>query len=87
MGIRYLRPHKVVGCKGLVVFQASKESARAELPSDFASHSTAALPGLTGGKPRLRGISQRANHYLRRQMIHGARRSQPVGEPRRSRPD
>lgn len=27
----------------------------------------------TGGKPRLGGIGQRANHYLRRQMIHGAR--------------
>jgi hypothetical protein len=35
MGIRYLRPHKVIGRKGLVVFQASKEAARAELPSDF----------------------------------------------------
>ena len=27
----------------------------------------------TGGKPRLCGIGRRANHYLRRQMIHGAR--------------
>jgi transposase len=27
----------------------------------------------TGGKPRLAGIGRRANHYLRRQMIHGAR--------------
>lgn len=27
----------------------------------------------TGGKPRLGGIRRRANHYLRRQMIHGAR--------------
>jgi transposase len=27
----------------------------------------------TGGKPRLGGIGQRANHYLRRQMIQGAR--------------
>lgn len=27
----------------------------------------------TGGKPRLGGIGSRANHYLRRQMIHGAR--------------
>lgn len=27
----------------------------------------------TGGKPRLGGIGRRANHYLRRQMIHGAR--------------
>lgn len=26
----------------------------------------------TGGKPRLGGIGRRANHYLRRQMIHGA---------------
>lgn len=27
----------------------------------------------TGGKPRLGGIGRRANHYLGRQMIHGAR--------------
>ena len=27
----------------------------------------------TGGKPRLGGIGHRANHYLRRQLIHGAR--------------
>src|SRR3546814_12898812 len=27
----------------------------------------------TGGKPRLGGIGNRANHYLRRQLIHGAR--------------
>jgi len=27
----------------------------------------------TGGKPRLGGIGRRANHYLRCQMIHGAR--------------
>ena len=27
----------------------------------------------TGGKPRLGGIGRRANHYLRRQMLHGAR--------------
>lgn len=27
----------------------------------------------TGGKPRLGGIGSQANHYLRRQMIHGAR--------------
>jgi transposase len=27
----------------------------------------------TGGKPHLGGIGRRANHYLRRQMIHGAR--------------
>ena len=27
----------------------------------------------TGGKPRLGGIGKRANHDLRRQMIHGAR--------------
>ena len=27
----------------------------------------------TGGKPQLGGIGRRANHYLRRQMIHGAR--------------
>lgn len=27
----------------------------------------------TGGKPRLGGIGRRANHYLRKQMIHGAR--------------
>lgn len=27
----------------------------------------------TGGKPRLGGIGRRANHYLRRQMTHGAR--------------
>ena len=27
----------------------------------------------TGGKPRLGGIGRRANHYLRRQIIHGAR--------------
>jgi transposase len=27
----------------------------------------------TGGKPRLGGIGRRANHYLRRQMIHRAR--------------
>ena len=27
----------------------------------------------TGGKPRLGGIGRRANHYRRRQMIHGAR--------------
>jgi transposase len=27
----------------------------------------------TGGKPKLGGIGRRANHYLRRQMIHGAR--------------
>jgi transposase len=27
----------------------------------------------TGGKPRLGGMGRRANHYLRRQMIHGAR--------------
>jgi transposase len=27
----------------------------------------------TGGRPRLGGIGRRANHYLRRQMIHGAR--------------
>lgn len=27
----------------------------------------------TGGKPRLGGIGRQANHYLRRQMIHGAR--------------
>jgi transposase len=27
----------------------------------------------TGGKPRLGGIGRRANHYIRRQMIHGAR--------------
>lgn len=27
----------------------------------------------TGGKPRLGGIGGRANHYLRRQLIHGAR--------------
>lgn len=27
----------------------------------------------TGGKPRLGGIGKRANHYLRRQLIHGAR--------------
>ena len=26
----------------------------------------------TGGEPRLGGIGRRANHYLRRQMIHGA---------------
>jgi transposase len=25
----------------------------------------------TGGKPRLGGIGRRANHYLRRQMVHG----------------
>ena len=29
----------------------------------------------TGGKPRLGGIGRRANHYLRRQMIHGAARA------------
>ena len=27
----------------------------------------------SGGKPRLGGIGRRANHYLRRQLIHGAR--------------
>jgi transposase len=27
----------------------------------------------TGGKPKLGGIGRHANHYLRRQMIHGAR--------------
>lgn len=27
----------------------------------------------TGGKPRLGGIGRRANHYLRRQMLHGSR--------------
>src|SRR5918994_3450077 len=27
----------------------------------------------TGGKPRLGGIGRRANHYLRRQIVHGAR--------------
>ena len=27
----------------------------------------------TGGKPRLGGIGRRADHYLRRQLIHGAR--------------
>jgi transposase len=27
----------------------------------------------TGSKPRLGGIGRRANHYLRRQLIHGAR--------------
>ena len=27
----------------------------------------------TGGKPRLGGIGRRANHYLRRQLVHGAR--------------
>ena len=27
----------------------------------------------TGGKPKLGGIGKQANHYLRRQMIHGAR--------------
>ena len=27
----------------------------------------------TGGKPRLGGIGRRANHYLRKQMLHGAR--------------
>ena len=27
----------------------------------------------TGGKPRLGGIGNRANHYLRRQLVHGAR--------------
>jgi len=27
----------------------------------------------TGGKPKLGGIGRRANHYLRHQMIHGAR--------------
>ncbi|MGQ7440732.1 transposase, partial [Streptococcus suis] len=27
----------------------------------------------TGGKPKLGGIGRRANHYLRRQMVHGAR--------------
>ena len=27
----------------------------------------------TGGKPRLGGIGRRVNHYLRRQLIHGAR--------------
>lgn len=27
----------------------------------------------TGGKPRLGGIGKRGNHYLRRQLIHGAR--------------
>jgi transposase len=27
----------------------------------------------TGGKPGLGGIGRQANHYLRRQMIHGAR--------------
>jgi transposase len=27
----------------------------------------------TGGNPRLGGIGRRANHYLRRQLIHGAR--------------
>ena len=27
----------------------------------------------TGGKTRLGGIGRRANHYLRRQLIHGAR--------------
>jgi hypothetical protein len=38
----------------------------------------------TGGKPRLGGIGRRANHYLRRQMIHGARSVDvAVGEARR----
>jgi transposase len=27
----------------------------------------------TGGKPKLGGIGRRANHYLRRQIVHGAR--------------
>ena len=27
----------------------------------------------TGGRPRLGGIGNRANHYLRRQLVHGAR--------------
>ena len=27
----------------------------------------------TGGQPRLGGIGKRANHYLRRQLVHGAR--------------
>ena len=40
----------------------------------------------TGGKPRLAGIGRRANHYLRRQMIHGARavlsRVGPYEDPR-----
>ncbi|MGE0182060.1 MAG: IS110 family transposase [Parvularculaceae bacterium] len=27
----------------------------------------------TGGKPRLGGIGKRGNHYLRRQLVHGAR--------------
>ncbi len=27
----------------------------------------------TGGKPRLGGIGNRANHHLRRQLVHGAR--------------
>nr|WP_027183868.1 IS110 family transposase [Desulfovibrio inopinatus] len=27
----------------------------------------------TGGKPRLGGIDKRGNHYLRHQLIHGAR--------------
>jgi len=31
----------------------------------------------TGGKPKLLGISKRANKYLRRQLIHGARAGLP----------
>jgi transposase len=31
----------------------------------------------TGGKPKLLGISKRANKYLRRQLIHGARAALP----------
>ncbi len=27
----------------------------------------------TGGKSRLGGVGRRANHYLRRQLVHGAR--------------
>jgi transposase len=29
----------------------------------------------TGGKPRLLGISKRGNRYLRKNVIHGARRA------------
>ena len=29
----------------------------------------------TGGKPRLLGISKRGNRYLRKNLIHGARRA------------
>ena len=66
------------GCLGLDLSWPQHRSPQSLMGGSFAPDAIS-LPGLvprqytTGGKAKLGGIGRRANDYLRRQIVHGAR--------------